>query len=458
MSEFNTTANVSIEIESGELRDARRQIEDALSDVSLGLDASPDGSGGSGGGGPTNISELQTIADSLDNIESNIGDISQQPRDPESGQFLAVEGVEQRVIENTRVSEQLQTLDRTRNELLEEVVAILDDIEDQGGPGTGGGDGGNLFNFRRLLQLGALGGAGGAGGILGLQAALENFSVQEAISVEGVPEKIGVEEIPDEIAVEDIPDTIAVEEFAETIGVEGVPDAIPVEEVTDTIAVEEFSDTIEATIPDGAGSAFGAAAAAAIAAELGIGEGGGEPGGTADETGFIDQTLAAGAGLATGVGAEIATRGGQLASQGGRLARGAGGALGALAGLPANLAARELQDQNRRQTGLRGNQQLLMANQPPGTGVVRDLLGAERNATRNIQDFAEGSPAIGGGTPDVNLETSVSVGAPRINIEVPADQIIDETVSAFESEISDVEQDLQQQINDLERRIQRAAR
>ena len=51
MSEFETTASLSVEISTQELRSVRREIENELSDVALGLSPSPNGGGPAGGSG-----------------------------------------------------------------------------------------------------------------------------------------------------------------------------------------------------------------------------------------------------------------------------------------------------------------------------------------------------------------------------------------------------------------------
>lgn len=115
MSEFSSIANVDAVVTDDSLRQARRDIEQGIGDVEVGVRA--------GGGG-------------------------RQPRDPRSGQFMSMRGVEQRVVDLASINEDLHDLAEERNELLDELV--------DGGLGAGGGGGG----------LGITGGlaAGGIGG------------------------------------------------------------------------------------------------------------------------------------------------------------------------------------------------------------------------------------------------------------------------------------------------------
>lgn len=131
MSEFDSEANLSITVANSELRSVREQIESELQDIELGVTASVSGG----------------------------GQMQRQPRDPTTGQFMAIEGVEQRVIEQT-----------------EQQVELLDDIKDalEGGnimapaaAGDGGGRGGILsaIGLGRVAGFGA--GAAGLGGTAG---------------------------------------------------------------------------------------------------------------------------------------------------------------------------------------------------------------------------------------------------------------------------------------------------
>lgn len=72
-SEFSTEAEISLTVTNQEIRSVRQTIEGGLSDIEIGI--SPDTSGGGG----------------------------QQPRSPQTGQFMEIEGVEQRIIEQTEL-------------------------------------------------------------------------------------------------------------------------------------------------------------------------------------------------------------------------------------------------------------------------------------------------------------------------------------------------------------------
>lgn len=138
MSEFESAAELSLSVPNSELAGVRSEIEGALSNIAVGVDAE---------------------------LNSGPGGRPRQPRDPESGQFEAIEGVEQRLLDQQVVLETIASRADVRNEHLEAAVEFLDEIEDEigGGFGSGGGGGGGI--------LGIFGGGGkAAGGVAGSAA------------------------------------------------------------------------------------------------------------------------------------------------------------------------------------------------------------------------------------------------------------------------------------------------
>lgn len=141
--EFSTGAELSLTVADSELSALRSQIESELADIPVGVDASVSGGG------------------------------RMQPRDPSTGQFLSIEGVEQRVIEQTEVQ-----------------VEVLEDIKDEleGLGGFGGGGGGGLGVSRGFTAglggglgataLGIGGGAGIAGAGIGAGVGLATGNIQ----------------------------------------------------------------------------------------------------------------------------------------------------------------------------------------------------------------------------------------------------------------------------------------
>ena len=82
MTEFETSAALSIEISSRELRDARKEIEDGLGDVQVGVSTSGGSGGGAGAAMLDDISdhtdELVTLADERNDILEDILDELEQ--------------------------------------------------------------------------------------------------------------------------------------------------------------------------------------------------------------------------------------------------------------------------------------------------------------------------------------------------------------------------------------------
>lgn len=174
--DFSTGAELTLGLASGETSRIRQEIESELADISVGVDA-----------------EVATGAATQS---------QRQPRDPNTGRFMAVEGVEQRLVEQTNVLEDLREtvavgvesvteslggqrggrvgqrearMDRRefrwamqRTEDVETIRALLEDVEDDlggGGFGLGGGVGGGGGGFGLPLGLGF--GLGGGASMLG---------------------------------------------------------------------------------------------------------------------------------------------------------------------------------------------------------------------------------------------------------------------------------------------------
>lgn len=128
--DFSTAAELSLSVNDRQLSSIRSQIENELADIPVGVDAA-----GVGGGG------------------------RMQPRDPSTGRFMSIEGVEQRVIEQTELQ-----------------VELLDDIKDalEGrsgiGQGAGGGAGAAGAGGVGLIARLGIAGGGAAAGTAGLLA------------------------------------------------------------------------------------------------------------------------------------------------------------------------------------------------------------------------------------------------------------------------------------------------
>lgn len=139
-----------------------------------------------------------SLSAARDTIESELGDLEvdvnaivsgnrsgMQPRDPGSGQFMAIEGVEQRVVNTNDVLDgvaQIETerweLDKRRNDYLEELAETS--MLPGGGQQAGGGGGGTTI----LGGTGLLGGVsltGAATGLGGLGAIAGAFGANEAV-------------------------------------------------------------------------------------------------------------------------------------------------------------------------------------------------------------------------------------------------------------------------------------
>lgn len=193
MSEFDTTANVSLSVADSELRSIRNEIESALSDIEIGVSANVSGPG-------------------------------RQPRDPRSGQFMSKRGPEQRLVEQQRTLDDLYTSARQRNEYLEVMVRELDDIKDA--VGGGGGLGGP-----RLTRRGSGGGGGGLGGFGGVGGLLLGGGAFIGGALIGFLQNFEFD--PPDIPPLDVPE-IPPLELPELPEIQyGGPDPIPVEEPSD---------------------------------------------------------------------------------------------------------------------------------------------------------------------------------------------------------------------------------
>lgn len=151
--DFESGAELTVSVTDSSLRNARRTIEQELGNIEVGVTASVAGGG-------------------------------QQPRDPQTGQFMQIEGVEQRVVDLIDVTREANEMDnrelrRRRQELRlstlqtsyqEQMVDLLGGISNEleegalAGGGGGGGGGGPL-------GIGAGGLAARAGGALSGTAA-----------------------------------------------------------------------------------------------------------------------------------------------------------------------------------------------------------------------------------------------------------------------------------------------
>lgn len=203
MSDFTSTAELSVSLDQGSLRDVRGEIESALSDIPVGVEAGDLGGGDSGGS-------------------------TQQPRDPNSGQFMAIEGVEQRLVDQTAILTEVKDLADQRNAILgssggdtdsrerrrrrrefrwarqrtdfaEQQVALLEEIKDN--VEDGGGGGGPLAAAGKKIGTGVVlggagvaaagvgigAGAGAAGAGIGLGSLKVGTAIADAIREEGIP-------------------------------------------------------------------------------------------------------------------------------------------------------------------------------------------------------------------------------------------------------------------------------
>ena len=430
MSEFETTASLSIEVDQRELRSVRQEIEDELSDVALGIEASMSGGGAGGGGNPAFARDRATMI----------------------------------------------RLDRNRNESLEDIIAILDDIEDDGGGGAAGDGGGSRFNPKRLLKIG---GGGLLGGLAGLTAALNGFETPESIGVDA-PQSIGVE-APQEIGVEDpgeasVADTNPLQieeqdplEVAEQdpLGVEETED-LGVEE-QDPLEVEEV-DPIEVDQPSGTG----------------------EGGGIFDDIGLKEILGGATVGGLVGAGAKILPGVGEGAGGAGAAGSSGVGFPAPAAGLARQVGTARRRDPQERgpigdifaglgdafssgQTGRGGTVaatgvatagvgnigiiESLLSSQSPERGGIGSVVDAERSATNRTSEFGrENLPGLGGGSGEQVSAELNTTNNNTVDVTVDTQSIVDETVDAFEQEIERVERDIQRDIDELERRIERATR
>lgn len=141
--DFTSAAELEVTVSDSSLREARRTIEQELGDVEVDVAATASGGG-------------------------------RQPRDPQTGQFREIRGVEQRLVEILNFTEE-QTI------LLDEINESLDDSSLgtlRGGAGGGGSFGGSFAGGAAGGRAGSLisrllgGGAGAAVGAAGAGAGL----------------------------------------------------------------------------------------------------------------------------------------------------------------------------------------------------------------------------------------------------------------------------------------------
>lgn len=100
MSDFDVASTLSISVSNSEIRQVRQDIERGLSDIQVGITA------GNGG--------------------------SSQPRDPETGQFMGIEGAEQRIVEQTAILEDMRELASTRTQALSSGSPLSGSIDAEG--------------------------------------------------------------------------------------------------------------------------------------------------------------------------------------------------------------------------------------------------------------------------------------------------------------------------------------
>lgn len=215
MADFEQEVDLSIEISSRELRSAREQIEDALSDIPLGVDAGAassasrrgrDGSGGGGGGdGAASVAAQTELMRRQLKHQKRSADL-----DEETGAWL------EQIHENTAtISEQfggegggqgggrrLRRWERQRTEDISDILALLQnaDLDEGGGGGLLGGGGGFLsgLGFGRGLAGGAAGGGllarilGGARGAAGAAGRRSPFALLSQTA--GMRDVSGVQE------------------------------------------------------------------------------------------------------------------------------------------------------------------------------------------------------------------------------------------------------------------------
>lgn len=138
MADFQTGAELEISVSQSSLSDARDTIESELGDIEVDVNAVV--SGGS------------------------------QPRDPSSGQFLGIEGVEQRVVNTNdtldgliQIESERWELDKIRNDYLEQLA------DTSGLPGQRGGGGGGVGMGAGMGARAAIG-AGTLSTVLGATA------------------------------------------------------------------------------------------------------------------------------------------------------------------------------------------------------------------------------------------------------------------------------------------------
>ena len=444
MSEFETTASLSIEVDQRELRSVRQEIEDELSDVALGIEASMSGGGAGGGGNPAFARDRATMI----------------------------------------------RLDRNRNESLEDIIAILDDIEDGGG---GGGDGGGsrFPRIRNIIQ-GGLGGLGGAtiavatqGETVGVDTTGETVGVATEGRRVGVDTtgEVGVDTTGERVEIAE-PDPIGISTEGEQVQVATEGQMVGVDTTGAAVGVEVGDSTVPVSVGDAEVPVSGTREPTEESNETG--------GGIFDAIGFEEIAGGGAAGLLTGVGAKILPGVGEGGG-------GAGAAGSSGIGFPAPAAglARLIGTERRRDPQERGpigdfigglgdafssgqtNRggavaasgvatggigtigiiQSLLSSDSPERGGIDSAIDAERSATNRTSEFGrENLPGLGGGSGEQVSAELNTTNNNTVDVTVDTQSIVDETVDAFEQEIERVERDIQRDIDELERRIERATR
>lgn len=158
MADFATGATLELEVSRSSLSQARDTIESELGDLEVGVDAVVSGNGG-----------------------------GMQPRDPSSGRFMSIEGVEQRVVNTNDTLDGLIQIETERWELDKVRNNHLEQLAEGGGVGGGGGGGAGLLGGARAAVGGsglaaALGGGGLLAGIFGANEAIGDTSSTDLVA------------------------------------------------------------------------------------------------------------------------------------------------------------------------------------------------------------------------------------------------------------------------------------
>lgn len=134
MAEFSTGAELEISVSQSSLAEARDTIQSELGDMEVDVNAVVSGN-------------------------------QRQPRDPSSGQFMAIEGMEQRQVDTTQTLENLIQIENERWELDKYRNDYLEQLADSGMMGGGGGDDGGGIGSLFAGRAGAAGASAAAGAV-----------------------------------------------------------------------------------------------------------------------------------------------------------------------------------------------------------------------------------------------------------------------------------------------------